>query len=191
MDVSDTIKPKSDQLNADDLITGPITVKFAKVDKVSGDQPIAIQLHGDYQPFKPCKSMRRLLVAAWGNDATLWEGRDVTLYSDPEVMYAGQKVGGIRISHMSHIDKDFTTLLTATRGRRKPYTVKKLTQSLKGTKLVTKLKPKIADRLPDALEHVKRGTITAENAMKELEKYGEKLTEEQLKQLKQSEAGNE
>jgi hypothetical protein len=179
MDISDTIKPKSDQLNADDLIAGPMTVKFGKVSKVSGDQPIAIQLHGDFQPFKPCKSMRRLLVAAWGNDATVWEGRDVTLYNDPDVMYAGQKVGGIRISHMSHIDKDFTTLLTATRGRRKPCTVKKLVTS----KPVAKPKSTLVDRLPAALKAVKDGTITAEKAIKELEKNGEKLTEDQLKQF--------
>ena len=57
MDITDTIKPKSDQLNADDLISGPITVKIVKVSKVSGDQPIVIEIEGDYQPFKPCKSM--------------------------------------------------------------------------------------------------------------------------------------
>jgi hypothetical protein len=32
-------------------------------------------------------------------------------------------VGGIRITHLSHIQKQFTMALTATRGSRKPYTV--------------------------------------------------------------------
>jgi len=36
------------------------------------------------------------------------------------------EVGGIRISHMSHIDKPVTIALTATRGNKKPTTVQPL-----------------------------------------------------------------
>lgn len=36
------------------------------------------------------------------------------------------EVGGIRISHMSHIDKPVTIALTATRGNKKPVTVQPL-----------------------------------------------------------------
>lgn len=128
-DLSATIKPKSDQLNSDDLIAGPITIKITDVTSRAGDQPIAISFAGDQgKPFLPCKSMRRVLVMLWGNDGKNYIGRSMTLYSDPDVTWGGMKVGGIRISHMSDIDGDKTFALTANKSQRKPYTVKKLMQ---------------------------------------------------------------
>jgi hypothetical protein len=70
--------------------------------------------------------MSRLLVAAWGPDAKEYVGRCMTLYRDPTVKWAGMEVGGIRISHLSHLDAAMTMALTATKGSRKPYTVKPL-----------------------------------------------------------------
>lgn len=126
-DLSFTIKPKSDQLNADDLIAGPITVTVQAVNVYdSPDQPVSIEIGNVYQPYKPCKSMRRLLIAVWGKHDTDWIGKSMTLYNDPSVTWAGQAVGGIRISHVTGIDKPFSVALTATRGKRKPYTVEPL-----------------------------------------------------------------
>jgi hypothetical protein len=127
MDLSKTIKPKSDQLNADNLISGPMTVTVQSV-SLSGqdDQPINLHLGGGLQPYKPCKSMRRLLIVAWGKDGNNWVGRSMTLFNDPSVTWAGQKVGGIRISHVSAIEESISVALTATRGKRKPYTVEPL-----------------------------------------------------------------
>ena len=39
-DFGDTIAPKSDQLNADDLIAGQVIVKVTDVSRVKPDQPI-------------------------------------------------------------------------------------------------------------------------------------------------------
>lgn len=129
MDMSQTIAPKSDQTNADDLIAGPRTITVTRVTGCpdTPEQPVAIFYAGDgNKPFKPCKSMRRVLVAAWGADASQYVGRSLTLYRDPEVMFGGMKVGGIRISHMSHLDRDMTMALTASKAQRKPYTVRVL-----------------------------------------------------------------
>lgn len=127
MDVSYTIIPKSDQLNADDLLSGPITVKVRAVKPGTPDQPVMVFFEGDNErPYKPCKSMRRLLVYAWGVDAREWVGRTMTLYNDPEVMWGGVKVGGIRISHLSHIDRDLELALTVSKGKRAPYRVRRL-----------------------------------------------------------------
>ena len=66
-DLSFTIKPKSDQLNADDLIAGPITVTVQAVNVYeSPDQPVSVVIGNGCQPYKPCKSMRRLMIAVWG-----------------------------------------------------------------------------------------------------------------------------
>lgn len=127
-DMTNTIVPKSDQLNADDLIGGPITVTVQSVSKTGADdQPVSIHIGGGRQPYKPCKSMRRLLVFCWGKDGNQWIGRSMTLYCDPSVKWAGAEVGGIRISHLSHIDKQMSVSLTVTRGKRKPYVVEPLT----------------------------------------------------------------
>lgn len=127
IDVSDTIVAKSDQLNADDLIGGPITVKITNVNKPGGDQPLVIKYEGDNgRPFKPSKTVRRILVKAWGKDATAWIGRLMTLYNEPSVKWAGKEVGGIRVSHLSHISGTLEISLTETRGSKKPHTIKKL-----------------------------------------------------------------
>lgn len=128
-DMTQTIAPKSDQLNADDLIGKTMTIEVAKV-MLSGaaDQPVSIHFKGDNgKPYKPCKSMRRVLVRVWGGDGNAYVGRRMTIYRDDEVVFGGQKVGGIRISHMSGIQQPVTMALTATRASRKPFTVKPLT----------------------------------------------------------------
>lgn len=126
-DLSFTIKPKSDQLNADDLIAGPITVTVQAVNVYeSPDQPVSVIIGNGYQPYKPCKSMRRLMIAVWGKHDSDWIGQSMTLFNDPSVTWAGAAVGGIRISHMTGLTKPFSVALTATRGKRKPYTVEPL-----------------------------------------------------------------
>lgn len=126
-DLSKTILAKSDQLNADDL-AGPITVQITDVREASSpDQPIIIKYEGDNgKPFKPCKTVRRLLVRAWGANGREYIGRYMTLYNDPTVKWGGEAVGGIRVSHLSHIDTDLTVPLTVTRGNKRPFTVKRL-----------------------------------------------------------------
>jgi hypothetical protein len=118
------IEPKSDQINADDLIAGPMTVMITGV-KVQGgvEQPVSISITGTSKVYRPCKSMSRVMVAAWGPDANVYVGRSMTLYRDPSVTWAGFAVGGIRISHMSDIDRDMMLMLTATKQKRAPHKI--------------------------------------------------------------------
>jgi len=126
-DMTAAITPKSDQLNADDLISGPMTITVTEVTIRAGEQPVSIHYEGDNgKPYKSCKSMNRVLVMCWGPDAKNYIGRSMTLYRDPTVKWAGQEIGGIRISHLSDLDSAVTMALTATKGSRKPYTVKPL-----------------------------------------------------------------
>lgn len=124
MDLSETIAPRSDQLNAEDLLTGPRTVTVEKVTKGTAEQPVNIHLvEFPGRPFKPSKTVRRILVAAWGKEASAYTGRRMMLYRDPAVRFGGQDVGGIRVSALSHIESRLTLHLTVTRGRRAPFTV--------------------------------------------------------------------
>lgn len=124
-DMSQVIVPKSDQINADDLIAGPRAFTIEAVAITPGtEQPVQIKLAGEQRVWRPCKSMSRVLVAAWGPDAKAYTGRSVTLYRDPKVKWGGMEVGGIRISHMSHLERDMMIQLTATKGKRAPHVVK-------------------------------------------------------------------
>ena len=126
-DMTPVIVPKSDQINADDLIAGPRTFTIEGVAINPGtEQPVQIKLAGEPRVWRPCKSMSRVLVAAWGPDASQYAGRSLTLYRDPKVKWGGMEVGGIRVSHMSHIERDMLLQLTATKGKRAPHVIKPL-----------------------------------------------------------------
>lgn len=128
MDLSTTTAPKSNQLNADDFIAGPKTFKVTRVAASGNDQqPVAIYFEGDNgKPYLPSKGMRRVLVAAWGKDSANYIGRQMTLFREPTVMYGGIQVGGIQISHLSHIQQDLSLVLTVSKQKRVPYKVLRL-----------------------------------------------------------------
>lgn len=151
-DLTNTIIAKSDQVNADDLAGGPRTIKITKVsaDTSSSEQPIVIGIEGDSKVYKPCKTVRRLLVSVWGANGNEYVGRSVTLYRDPTVKWGGLEVGGIRISHMSHIDRPVTIALTATRGNKKPTTVQPLVVRDEPKELTTR---EFADHLRNLIDN--------------------------------------
>jgi len=124
MDISKTTEPRSDQQNFDDYVNGPKTVTISEVKKGSAEQPVELHLV-EYpgRPYKPGKSMRRVLVACWGPEASEYVGRTMTLYGDPDVKFGGATVGGIRIRALSHIEQPVTVNLTVTRAKRAPFTV--------------------------------------------------------------------
>ncbi len=153
-DLSDTIIPKSDQLNADDLLAGPLTVTIKNVTRGSHDQPISIEIP-PHQPYKPCKSMRRVLIMAWGKNGKEWIGKSMTLYCDPSVRFGGVAVGGIRISHMSGLSEPTSMLLTTTRSKRKPFTVEPLLDAPKQQDAPTQPPP---DLETDACDAANSGT---------------------------------
>ncbi|MEO1905915.1 MAG: hypothetical protein ABGX08_02695 [Citromicrobium sp.] len=130
MDMSQFIAPKTDQLTADDLIDAPRTIKIVRVTGNDGnsEQPVNIHYEGDGgKPFRPCLTMRRVMIGMWGRDTAKYIGRSLTVFRDPKVKWGGMEVGGIRISHMSHIgDEKRIMAVQVTRGAKKPYTVQPL-----------------------------------------------------------------
>lgn len=128
MDLSTTITPSGSQLNADDLIQGERTFTIERVTAGSAEQPVSIHLReSPGRPWKPSKSMRRVLVAAWGAESDAYLGRHVTLARNPEITYGGKQVGGIEIAAMSHIGNPIHLALTVARGKKRPLTVQPLT----------------------------------------------------------------
>ena len=180
-----TIEPKSDQLNYDDLLTGPITVTVVSVKRsTSQDQPIDIHIDG-HRPYRPCKSMRRVIIAVWGDKGADWIGKSMTLYGDPSVKFGGVAVGGIRISHLSDIDSpEISFMLTTSRSRRVMHTVKRL-----DNRSIPADYPEdeFDKNAPAWVAAVKSGKITVPDVIKRASAKG-RLTSAQVEYLKK-EAG--
>ena len=116
-----TADPRSDQWNADDFIGGPRTFTIAGVKAGTAEQKYDIELvEGQGRAWRPPLTVLRLLLAAWGDEASAWIGRRVTLYRDESIRFGSDAVGGIRVSHMSDLPggKTFQVKVTTSRGKR-------------------------------------------------------------------------
>ena len=116
MDITDALAPTSDQLDAIELVN-PRTFTIdsgSRLGSRDGKTVAEIRLVGFPRVWRPSKGMLDVLARCWGTDGKAWAGRSVTLYNDPEVTFGKDKVGGIRISHLSHIDGPVTVMI---RGR--------------------------------------------------------------------------
>jgi hypothetical protein len=157
-DMSAIIVPKSDQINADDLLGRTMTITVSGV-KIRGgqEQPISIEFEGSDKVFRPCKSMCRVLAQAWGLDSSLYRGKSMTLYCDPTVKFGPLAVGGIRISHMSHIDGPMVMALTATKGVKKSYKVLPLVAPVEpaATAAITREQAELDMRAAPGLDELK------------------------------------
>lgn len=125
MDISNALIARSDQLNSSDLIGGPQTVTIIEVTKGNTDQPVNVvtDIFGSGRPFKPSKTVLRILAGAWGKETAEWVGRSMTLFRDPSVRWAGEEVGGIRIKALSHIEKAVVFNLPTSKGKHAKSTI--------------------------------------------------------------------
>lgn len=166
IDLSDTIKAKSDQLNASE-IAGEKTIKITKATKTSGDQPVSIFYEGDEgKPYKPCLSMRRVIAFLWGEKVDM-TGRSITLVCDPTVVWAGEEVGGIRIKAMSHIKKKTKVVTRASKHKTKTYEIEPLeveTQPKPDAKELHKAAKAWAEKGEDAYKEFFMGLTNDERA---------------------------
>lgn len=71
----------------------------------------------------PCLTMRKVIGAIWPDDFEEYKGRQITIYRDPTVKFGPDETGGVRISHMSGIDKTVSLAVLEKRGKRKKLTI--------------------------------------------------------------------
>jgi len=119
-------EPKSDQLNYEDVQHAPRVYRVLKATEGDSEKPVFVYFEGEPRPYKPCKTMLRVLKAAWGTRSSDWIGKRIELYGDPSVKFGGVEVGGIKISKVSGIDRPLDLILTVTRGKRAPHHVEPL-----------------------------------------------------------------
>lgn len=128
IDMSEVIVAKSDQINGPDLMDAPRTVTIAGVRKTGKEQAVEIRLEGEDKVWRPCKTTVRIMVAGWKADGAQWVGKQATLIYDPNVTFGKLKPGGIRISHMSHLNGNLVVCLQERRGSLKEFIIKPLAQ---------------------------------------------------------------
>jgi hypothetical protein len=120
------LAPKSDQLNADDLITCNkiITITKVKVDLNSEQKTIVFYDGDNGKPWKPSLGMGRVLSIVMGGDPDVWTGQHVELYRDATVSFGKDKgCGGIRICAMSAIKTKTVMLITSSKGKKTSITI--------------------------------------------------------------------
>jgi len=127
-DLAASVRAKSDQLNADDLIAGPITGRIVRITKGTPEQPMNVHISSWPQPWKPCKTERRVMSGLWGGDPSAWIGKTIRLARDPDVIFGKERVGGIRIEGASGIDHVVTQQLNAARGKKAARSVSPITE---------------------------------------------------------------
>jgi len=129
-DITDTLAPNSDQLDAIDLHhSGPRTFTVDRVVVNKSDQPVSITLREFPRVWRPSKNMRRVLAECWGVDSSAWTGGRFTLYADMTVKFGNETPGGTRISHISGIDKARKVPIILTRGKTALHTVEPLPEA--------------------------------------------------------------
>lgn len=168
MDLSQTLEPNSQQVNADDLTAAPRTVSITDVTAGTTEQPVFIHLtEFPGRTYRPGKSMRRVLVQIWGSEAANYIGRKLRLYNDQTIRFGKDVTGGIRISHASHIDSPVTVNLTVTRGRRAPFIVQPLKED------VAPVTAPPTEAIPKAIAAINAATTLTK--LDEIEKYAASL----------------
>lgn len=204
-DMMKTITPKSDQLNADDLVGGhtiTITINRAEV-KESGEQKVILGYEGDNKkPYKPGKAMCHVLIGLWGKSSQAYVGKSLTLYRDEKIKFGPDVCGGIRISHASHITEPRTIIIPVSKGIRKPFTVKPLIMvdaSNRKTEEPQGIVSTSSPAIDHALEIIKRnardaainGTVALEAWWKELPAETKAKLKPQLEEYKKIASENE
>lgn len=182
LDINFALAAKSDQLNAIDIMNEDRIIKIRNVSLEKREQPVWIYFDGDNdRPWKPSKGMLRILAGAWGKDTKQWIGKYAQLFFEPSVMYAGQKVGGIRIKALSHIDKDGLNFsLVINRKKREPYLVHNL--EIDDTPYPN---DKFDSLFPKMIEQMNSGKMSLQEVISQCHKTGT-LSKDQLIRLENS-----
>lgn len=157
-DFEKTLEAKSDQINAADLVGREMTITITGVTvNLREAQKTDFKIAESEKLYRPCLGMRRLIASIWGTNPQLFIGRSLTIYRDPEVVYGGDVMGGIRISAASHIDGEKKIPIRTSRTKVKTYTVRPIQANAPAASQTQPVDP---DDLPEAQAEAAKGTVS-------------------------------
>lgn len=124
MNIAKLRQSNSAQINADDILSGPVTVTITDAVESTSDQPLFVSVaEFPNKTYRPSLTMRKVLGAVMGDETDDWIGRRVTLFRNPEIKFGREKVGGIQISHVSGIGGPMEVSVLVKRGARETFRV--------------------------------------------------------------------
>lgn len=182
MNIREFVKIKSDRLNFEDFIMGSQDFTIAKLGRKvdQGNVRLLMFFEGrEATPYWVPKGMVKCLSnpEGWGeSEFSEWIGRKVRLFGEPTVVYAGKELGGIRISHISHIPAPYSTKITERRGVRIDYVISPLEE-------VAYPVERFNANLPAWIAAIAGGKATADAIIAKVEQSG-KLTDEQKDKIR-------
>ena len=182
MNIREFVKIKSDRLNFEDFIMGSQEFTISKLGRKvdQGNVRLLMIFEGrESTPYWVPKGMVKCLSnpEGWGeSEFSEWIGRKVRLFGEPTVVYAGKELGGIRISHISHIAAPYSTKITERRGVRIDYVISPLEEVMYPV-------DRFNTNLPAWRAAIAAGKATAENVIAKVQQSG-KLTAEQIELIK-------
>jgi len=154
-DMAASIEARSEQIDADNLISGPIDVTIKAVTRgPSNEQPIQIVLQETPLFYRPNKTFRRALIGCFGDDSTNWIGKRLRLARDANVMFGGVKVGGTIVTHAS-IEAPVVFMLSTKRGKKSAVSIDVIPPIQKPVPMPAKVKEAAA-----VITKPARGTIS-------------------------------
>lgn len=124
MNISKLRQSNSAQINADDIVSAPIDVTITAAEEGTNEQPLF--LHVAELPdktYRPSLTMIKLIGANWGDETDDWLHKRLRLFRNPKIRFGREEVGGIEVSHMSHIDGPVEVSLLVKKGQRKIFRV--------------------------------------------------------------------
>jgi hypothetical protein len=179
IDLTKHIEADSDCLVAADLVGGPLTILVERVTESGKNDKKKIDIFyaNSEKPFRPCKSMLRILCELWKTtDATTFIGRGITLYREPDCMWKGEKTPGVRICGLSHIEKAVTVVANERRGKMATYQIEPI-RPWPPAAPERQAQPTPEERLQRTLDGIARASIpaleAAEQALKQRTESGE------------------
>lgn len=179
IDLTKHIEADSDCLVAADLVGGPLTILVERVTESGKNDKKKIDIFyaNSEKPFRPCKSMLRILCELWRTtDATTFIGRGITLYREPDCMWKGEKTPGVRICGLSHIEKAVTVVANERRGKMNTYQIEPI-RPWPPAAPERQAQPTPEERLQRTLDGIARASIpaleAAEQALKQRTESGE------------------
>lgn len=183
VDITESLKAKSDQLNATDISGSDLVICIRAVDyNPKREQPNWVYFDGDNnRPWKPSKGMARVLANAWGSDNDNWIGKYAQLWCNPTVKFGGKEVGGIEIRALSDIpERGINCVHAISRTKREPLHI-----PLLAVQTAAYPDDKFNQALPKMIETMQSGKMSLQQVIAHCQKTGQ-LSPEQLKRLEES-----
>ena len=107
--------------------------------ELEGKRRHAVQLaETEGKAWIPAFTIVKALSEIWSRSISRWVGQRVTLYRDPNVTVGKQKVGGIRVSHITGISKPETVTVKGAMNRPVSYTFEPLQDAPPPAPMITR-----------------------------------------------------